>query len=86
MLDFLSLSEELVSCLLDLGDAIFVVELESLDDGVLAIVSGDWEGEDKAFGDTVGLAVGVRSDALPFVASKNPVAHVVDSSVSCGGS
>ena len=33
MLDFLSLSEQLVRGLLDLGDAVFVVELEALDDG-----------------------------------------------------
>ena len=84
VLDFFSLSEEFVSGLLDLGNAIFVFELESMDNAVLAVGSGAWEGEDETLGDTVGLAISVGGDALPFVASKDPVAHVVDSSVSCG--
>ncbi len=57
VLNFLSLAKKFISCLLDLGNGVFVVKLETLDNLVLAVGCGDGEGEDKALRDAVGLAV-----------------------------
>ena len=81
MLNFLSLTEELVSGLLDLGNAVSIVQLESLDNLVFAVGGGAGHTEHETLGDTVGLAVGVEADALPLFATGNPVAHVVDGGI-----
>lgn len=85
MLDFLSLAEELVGGLLDLSDGVGVIELEALDELVLAVGGGHGEREHKALGDAVGLSIGVEGDALPLFAAEDPVAHVVDGGVAGRG-
>lgn len=86
MLDGVALTEEFVSSLLDgsLGD--FVIEVQALDWLVLSWGAGAWEGEHDAFWDVVEGTVGLEADGLPFVASEDPVAHVVDGGVTGGGS
>ena len=84
MLDFLSFSEKLFGGLLDLGNAVGIVEVESLNYVVFSVGSSARDGEHKSFGYTVGLSVRVECNGLPFVASESPVAHVVDGGIACG--
>ena len=86
MLDGGSLGEELVSGLLDAGLGDLVVEVETHNGGVLAVLGGAGEGEHQASGDAVQLAVGLEGNGLPLVAAVDPVAHVVDRGVTSAGS
>ena len=85
VLDSSTLAEELVSGLLDGGLGDGIVEVETSHWGVLAWGGGAWEGEHQALWDVVELSVGLEADGLPLVASEDPVAHVIDGSVSGGG-
>ena len=86
VLNFLFLSKKLVSGLLYSGNALLVVEVKASDDLVLSVGSGAREREHETLGDAVSLTVRVVSNGLPLVASENPVAHVVNSCVTGGGS
>lgn len=57
MLNSLSFSEEFIHSLLDSHLRVLIVEIKSLDNFVLAVLGGDWHGEDKALGDSVELSV-----------------------------
>jgi len=84
--DGIALSDELVGGLLHAGLGDLVIEVESHDGGVLAAGGGAGEGEHEACGDSVEFSVGLEGNGLPLIGSLNPVAHVVDGSVSSGGS
>lgn len=86
MLDGGSLGEELVSGLLDASLGNLVVEVETQNGGVLAVLRGAREGEHEASGDAVQLAVSLEGNRLPLVAAEDPVAHVVDCGVTSAGS
>ena len=86
MLDSSALAEELVSGLLDGGLRDCIVEVESSNWSIFSWSSGAWEREHDAFWDVVELAIGLEADRLPFIASEDPVAHVVDGSISGRGS
>ena len=86
MLDSSALAEELVSCLLDGGLRDSIVEVESSNWSVFSWSCGAWEREHDAFWDVIKLAIGLEADGLPFITSEDPVAHVVDGSISGRGS
>ena len=85
MLDGSTLSKKLIGGLLDgsLGD--LVVQAESSDWSVLTWSSRAWEREHDALRDVVKLAIGLEADGLPLAGAEDPVAHVVDGSISGGG-
>lgn len=82
MLDSSTLAKELVSGLLDGSLRDCIVEVETSDWSVLAWGSGAWEREHQAFWDVVELAIGLKANGLPLIASEHPIAHVVDGSIS----
>lgn len=86
MFDSLSLTEELLSGLLhaSLGD--LVVEVKASHWGVNSVLANAGEGEHEASGNVVELAVSLEGNGLPLFTAVNPVAHVVDSGVTSGGS
>lgn len=84
--DSLSLAEQFVGGLLDAGLRDLVVNVKAGNGGVLAILADSGEGEHEASGDTVELAIGLEGNRLPVIGALNPVAHVVDGSVTSGSS
>ena len=82
----LSLAEEFVSGLLDASLRDLIVKVKAEDGSVLAVLGGAGEGEHKTCGNSVELAVALESDGLPLITAVDPVSHVVDGSVTCGGS
>jgi hypothetical protein len=81
MLNYLSLTEELLSCGLDLSNAVSIIKVKSSHNLVLSVGGSAWHGEHETFRDSVSLSVRVQGDALPLIASKNPIAHVVNRSI-----
>jgi hypothetical protein len=84
--DGLTLGEELIGGLLDAGLRDLVVEGETSDWSVLSWGGRAWEGEHDALWHVVELSVALEGNGLPLLASKDPVAHVVDGGVSGRGS
>jgi len=86
VLDGGALSEELGGGGLHAGLGDLVVEAEAGHGRVLAVLADAGEGEHEASGNTVQLTVGLEANGLPLFTAVNPVAHVVDSGVTSGGS
>lgn len=86
MFDSLTLAEEFIGGLLDTSLGNLIVKVETFNRVVLSWSSGAREREHKSFGNTVEFSVRLESNRLPFFATVNPVAHVIDGSVSSGGS
>jgi len=75
-----SLSEELVGGLLDGVDGKLIIHVEALNNVEASVGGGDWEGEHKTLWHVVvgSRSVSQETNRLPFLASENPVSHVID--------
>jgi len=84
--DGVTLSDKFINSFLDshLGD--LIIEVEAHNGRVASGGGGAREGEHESFGDVVEFTVGFEGNGLPFIRSLNPVSHVVDGGVTCGGS
>jgi len=84
VLDGLSLLDELLNGNIDLLSVV-LGNLDSVDDGPLALLGDNGEGENQVLGDVV-LTSGVNGHGSPAIGTQSPVSDVLQSSISSRGS
>ena len=82
MLDSSTLAEELIGSLLDSSYRDLIIKVESSHWCVLAWSGCAWEREHDTLWNIIELTIGLEADGLPFVASEDPVTHVVNGGIS----